>query len=147
MSKTHNPNTPHPLATAAGRTLVTTLAAARLTRFVTKDTLGGWLIREPIARAMQNYAQAALTKHQREGRPGTPTAPWWWKYEVGLHCKWCVGFWIGLGTLAAEKATRNRPCARPLVATLGGALALNYVTAHLETLSEKLEETANDSNQ
>lgn len=147
MSKTHNPNTPHPLATAAGRTLVTTLAAARLTRFVTKDTLGGWLIREPIARAMQNYAQAALTKHQREGRPGTPTAPWWWKYEVGLHCKWCVGFWVGLGTLAAEKATRNRPCARPLVATLGGALALNYVTAHLETLSEKLEETANDSNQ
>lgn len=137
--------TTNTLATTAGRTLVTTLAAARLTRFVTRDTLGGWLIREPIARAMQNYAQDALTKHQREGRPGHPAPPWWWKYEVGLHCKWCVGFWLCLGTITAEKATRNT-CARPVVATLGGALALNYVTAHLETLSEKME-TTNDSNQ
>lgn len=134
-------NTTTNLATAAGRTLVTTLAAARLTRFVTRDTLGGWLIREPIARAMQNYAQAALTKHQREGRPGTPTAPWWWKYETGLHCKWCVGFWLAAGTLITEKATRGT-CARPIIRTIGGALALNYVTAHLETLSEKLEETS-----
>ena len=145
MSKTPSPQTTT-LATTAGRTLVTTLAAARLTRFVTRDTLGGWLIREPIARAMQNYAQAALTKHQREGRPGHPQQPWWWKYEVGLHCKWCVGFWLAAGTLITEKATRNT-CARPLVRTLGGALALNYVTAHLETLSEKLEETTtNDEN-
>lgn len=146
MNSINPTSTPHHLATTAGRTLVTTLAAARLTRFITRDTLGGWLIREPIARAMQNYAQAALTKHQREGKPGHPKQPWWWKYEVGLHCKWCVGFWLCLGTIATEKATRNRPCARPLVATLGGALALNYVTAHLETLSEKME-TTNDNEQ
>nr|DAS09089.1 MAG TPA: Protein of unknown function (DUF1360) [Caudoviricetes sp.] len=146
MNSINPTSTPHPLVTTAGRTLVTTLAAARLTRFVTRDTLGGWLIREPIARAMQNYAQAALTKHQREGRPGHPQQPWWWKYEVGLHCKWCVGFWLCAATITAEKATRGT-CARPIVATLGGALALNYVTAHLETLSEKLEETANDNEQ
>lgn len=141
-----NSNTTTNLATAAGRTLVTTLAAARLTRFVTRDTLGGWLIREPIARAMQNYAQQTAQRHQREGRPGHPTQPWWWKYEVGLHCKWCVGFWLCLGTITAEKATRGT-CARPIILTLGGALALNYVTAHLETLSEKLEETPNEPNQ
>lgn len=140
-----NSNTTTNLAETAGRTLVTTLAAARLTRLVTKDTLGGWFIREPIARVMQNYAQAALTKHQREGNPGHPTQPWWWKYEVGLHCKWCVGFWLAAGTLITEKATRGT-CARPIVATLGGALALNYVTAHLETLSEKME-TTNDNEQ
>lgn len=144
MSKTPSPQTTT-LATAAGRTLVTTLAAARLTRFVTKDTLGGWLIREPIARAMQNYARAAADKHTREGRPGHPDPPWWWKYEVGLHCKWCVGFWLGLGTLITEKATRGT-CARPIIRTIGGALALNYVTAHLETLSEKIEDTNNDEN-
>lgn len=138
-------NTTPNLATAAGRTLVTTLAAARLTRFVTRDTLGGWLIREPIARAMQNYAQQTAQRHQREGKPGHPTQPWWWKYEVGLHCKWCVGFWICLGTIATEKVTRNRPCARPIVRTLGGALALNYVTAHLETLSEKMENANDDT--
>ena len=139
-------NTTTNLATAAGRTLVTTLAAARLTRLVTKDTLGGWLIREPIARAMQNYAQQTAQIHQREGKPGHPTQPWWWKYEVGLHCKWCVGFWLAAGTLAAEKATRGT-CARPIIRTIGGALALNYVTAHLETLSEELEETTtNDEN-
>lgn len=143
MSSTNPTST---LATTAGRTLVTTLAAARLTRFVTKDTLGGWLIREPIARAMQNYAQQTAQRHQREGRPGHPAAPWWWKYEVGLHCKWCVGFWLCLGTIAAEKATRNT-CARPIIRTIGGAIALNYVTAHLETLSEKLEETTNDNKQ
>lgn len=147
MNSINPTSTPHHLATTAGRALVTTLAAARLTRFVTRDTLGGWLIREPIARAMQNYAQAALTKHQREGRPGHPTQPWWWKYEVGLHCKWCVGFWLAAGTLITEKATRNRPCARPLVATLGGVLALNYVTAHLETLSEKMETTNDNTEQ
>lgn len=146
MNSINQTSTPHHLATAAGRTLVTTLAAARLTRFVTKDTLGGWLIREPIARAMQNYAQSAAERHQREGKPGHPTQPWWWKYEVGLHCKWCVGFWLAAGTLITEKATRNRPCARHIVRTLGGALALNYVTAHLETLSEKIEENTNDEN-
>lgn len=144
MSKNPSPQTTT-LATAAGRTLVTTLAAARLTRFVTKDTLGGWLIREPIARAMQNYARAAADKHTREGRPGHPAPPWWWKYEVGLHCKWCVGFWLAAGTLITEKATRGT-CARPIIRTIGGALALNYVTAHLETLSEKIEETTNDEN-
>lgn len=133
--------------TTAGRTLVTTLAAARLTRFVTRDTLGGWLIREPIARAMQNYAQQTAQRHQREGRPGHPQQPWWWKYEVGLHCKWCVGFWICLGTIATEKVTRNRPCARTIIRTLGGALALNYVTAHLETLSEKMETTDDNTEQ
>lgn len=142
MSKTPSPQTTN-LATAAGRTLVTTLAAARLTRFVTKDTLGGWLIREPIARAMQNYAQQTAQRHQREGKPGHPTQPWWWKYEVGLHCKWCVGFWLCAATITAEKATRGT-CARPIIRTIGGALALNYVTAHLETLSEKVEST-NDS--
>lgn len=140
-----NTTTTNTLATTAGRTLVTTLAAARLTRFVTRDTLGGWLIREPIARAMQNYAQQTAQRHQREGRPGHPQQPWWWKYEVGLHCKWCVGFWLCAATITAEKATRGT-CVRPLIRTLGGALALNYVTAHLETLSEKLEETANDEN-
>ena len=139
-------NTTTNLATAAGRTLVTTLAAARLTRLVTKDTLGGWLIREPIARAMQNYAQQTAQIHQREGKPGHPTQPWWWKYEVGLHCKWCVGFWLCAATITAEKATRGT-CARPIIRTIGGALALNYVTAHLETLSEELEETTtNDEN-
>nr|DAO86662.1 MAG TPA: Protein of unknown function (DUF1360) [Caudoviricetes sp.] len=138
-------NTNSTIATAAGRTLVTTLAAARLTRFITKDTLGGWLIREPIARAMQNYARAAADKHTREGRPGHPTPPWWWKYETGLHCKWCVGFWLAAGTLITEKATRGT-CARPIIRTIGGALALNYVTAHLETLSEKIEDTNNDEN-
>lgn len=138
-------NTNSTIATAAGRTLVTTLAAARLTRFITKDTLGGWLIREPIARAMQNYARAAADKHTREGRPGHPTPPWWWKYETGLHCKWCVGFWVCATTITAEKATRGT-CARPIIRTIGGALALNYVTAHLETLSEKIEDTNNDEN-
>ena len=138
-------NTINDTLTTAGRTLVTTLAAARLTRFITKDTLGGWLIREPIARAMQNYAHQAADKHTREGRPGHPTPPWWWKYETGLHCKWCVGFWLAAGTLITEKATRGT-CARPIIRTIGGALALNYVTAHLETLSEKLEETTHDEN-
>ena len=140
-----NSNTTPNLVTTAGRTLVTTLAAARLTRFVTRDTLGGWLIREPIARAMQNYAQQTAQRHQREGRPGHPQKPWWWKYEVGLHCKWCVGFWLCAATITVEKATRGT-CVRPLMRTLGGALALNYVTAHLETLSEKLEENTNDEN-
>ena len=141
-----NTTTTNTLATTAGRTLVTTLAAARLTRFVTKDTLGGWLIREPIARVMQNYAQQTAQRHQREGRPGHPAPPWWWKYETGLHCKWCVGFWLAAGTLITEKATRGT-CARPIIRTIGGALALNYVTAHLETLSEKIEETTtNDEN-
>lgn len=138
-------NTNSTIATTAGRTLVTTLAAARLTRFVTRDTLGGWLIREPIARAMQNYAQQTAQRHQAEGRPGHPTPPWWWKYETGLHCKWCVGFWLAAGTLITEKATRGT-CARPIIRTIGGALALNYVTAHLETLSEKIEENTNDEN-
>lgn len=107
-------------------------ATARLTRFVTTDSLGEWWIKEPIDRAMNDYAERA-SQQARFGsgaRDGSEVQePWWWKYREGLDCPWCVGFWIGAGVLVAERATRKHRVSRETFRLAAGALALNLVTA------------------
>lgn len=108
--------------------LAVTLVSARLTRLVTTDKLGQWLIQEPVAKAMDNYADRLFSES------ADPKQPWWWKYQQGLTCPWCVGFWATLGTVAVERTTRKSRL-RPLVEVLGAALATNYLSASLEVLN------------
>ena len=106
------------------RVILPLLAAVRLTRLVVTDDLGRWWIHEPIDRAMDAYAERELWTAAHEDRD--PVEPWWWKYRSGLDCPFCVGFWICVGTLAAQRALP-----RPVFTALAAPLALNYVTAHL----------------
>lgn len=135
------------------RATTLTLVSARLTRFVTQDTLGQWLIHEPVDKAMDGYYARMEAEAKRDGK--SPSEPWWWRYRQGLDCPWCVGFWLALGTVATERATRNPQSAgakalRTSLEVVGGALALNYVAATLEVIHpanndpEETEDTSDD---
>ena len=99
------------------------LTSARLTRFVVRDDLAKWWIKDPIDRAMDRYAADEIYRAAQDDRD--PVEPWWWKYRSGLDCPWCVGFWVSLG-VAGVAGMRFLPV------RLGMAgMALNYLTAHV----------------
>ena len=102
------------------RTLVTALAAARLSRFVTSDKLGDWLIVQPA----QEWAEVTDPEAYPEN--------WKQKLVSGLECPFCVGFWIGAGVLAAESLTKNTALEQPYK-FITNALALNYVVGHISS--------------
>lgn len=89
----------------------------RLTRLVTTDDLGLWLIRYP----------AYQWSNERD--PDAQT--WRAKLVSGLDCPFCVGTWIGyailLGTAVTPEQTRHGRVWRFALA----GLALNEVAAHL----------------
>lgn len=94
-----------------------TLASARLSRLITTDDLGQWLVKEPIDRLMDDYEQT----HTEE--------PWWWKYRSGLDCPWCIGYWAALGLTVADMALPQRGAARFAFQAVTTSLAVNYVAA------------------
>lgn len=99
-------------------------ASARLSRLVITDDLGKWWIREPVDRAMDEYAAGELLEADQQGRE--PQEPWWWKYRSGLDCPFCVGFWLGAAVLVA-----HRVLPAPVWRFGVSALALNYVASHI----------------
>lgn len=90
-------------------------ASARLTRFITVDDLGQWWIREPLHRRFVNTSAE--------------------KYLIGLHCPHCAGFHASLVVIATYALARLLHLL-PVWRVVAGALAVNYVTAHV---SERLD--------
>ena len=90
-------------------------ASARLTRFITVDDLGQWWIREPLYRRFVNTSAE--------------------KYLIGLHCPHCAGFHASLVVIATYALARLLHLL-PVWRVVAGALAVNYVTAHV---SERLD--------
>ena len=115
--------------------LVLIAASARLTRLITTDDLGQWWIKDPIDAAAQRWFERESVRLGHE-----PEQPWWWKYRSGLDCPYCVGFWLALGLLALDRHLSGRG----LWSTLVGALALNYVAAHVESLLTSITEEPTD---
>lgn len=132
------------------RTVLTVLAAARATRFVTTDSLGEWtIVGRAKVWAYRHEAQAQTIEGIEVSAPKvaqmatqsallgqvvpTPPASWGWRSKLvsGLDCPFCVGFWIGAAVLLAELVTRRVPVLRGLWSFAAGALALNYVSGHL----------------
>ena len=129
------------------RYLTLGLATARLSRFLTTDKLGDWLIVRP--------AKAWAVRHEGQGveiiesgllASGHParveTVPtgepdeengWRSKLVAGLECPFCVGFWIGAGVLAADAALPERGAARGVFDLGTRALALNYMAGHVSS--------------
>lgn len=115
------------------RAMTLPLAVARLTRFVTSDSLGDWMVVGP-ARRWANRAER-FPDHLGEIHPSLldadvdEDAGWRSKLVSGLECPFCVGFWVGAGMLAGEKVTRHTRM-EPIWDLATSALALNYVVAH-----------------
>ena len=121
------------------------LATARLSRFVTSDKLGDWMIVRPAKDwAIRHEGQGveiiesgrlasghpALVEERPTGEPDEDHG-WRSKLVAGLECPFCVGFWIGAGVLAADAALPERGVARRLYDFGTTALALNYVVGHV----------------
>ena len=96
------------LKKVAGAAIAVT-AAARVTRFVTTDSLGEWWIQEPAREFAARFD------------------PRWDKYVDGLSCPYCVGFWATAAVFGAGSALRwNR------VWQWGaGVWAASYVVGHM----------------
>ena len=118
-------------------------AALRITRFATTDTLGGWVLADPLKR----WAE------RRDPRPAhdSPTSPashpfgyaappeaWRHRLVSALDCPYCVGTQATLAIAAALAALPTSPSHRPAVRTAGrlartacAALAASYLVGHV----------------
>lgn len=125
------------------RYLTLGLATARLSRFLTTDKLGDWLIVRPAQEWAIRHEGAPTPEPEFVTREGVtltnPNYPgqavdeengWRSKLVAGLECPFCVGFWLGAGVLAADAALPERGVARGVFDLGTRALALNYVVGH-----------------
>lgn len=108
------------------------LAAYRLTKLVTSDTLLA-KPREWAVQATYLQAQPERVAEAMQGMdPDCPTA--WADYAMGderapklatlVTCRWCAGAWISLGVVAARRYCPKlwAPLARALAYSAGAAL-------------------------
>jgi hypothetical protein len=103
--------------------VILVFASCRLTRLITHDDLGLWLLREPLYRwARFDPANGA--------EPGGLKS----KLVSGLTCPFCVGFWAGLPLLASLVLAGGPGRATPLWEVAAGAFALNYLCGHVSRL-------------
>ena len=107
-------------------------ASLRLTRFITSDTLGEWLIVGRL-KAWGDYHEARHL-HARGTPPEHVTEDhepetWQARAVTALDCPFCIGFWLGAAVLASWLAVRDTRLAGPW-RYAAGALTLNYVVGH-----------------
>lgn len=118
-------------------------AALRITRFATTDTLGGWVLADPLKR----WAE------RRDPRPAhaSPTSPashpfgyaappeaWRHRLVSALDCPYCVGTQATLAIAAVLAALPASSSHRPAVRTAGrlariacAALTASYLVGHV----------------
>ena len=129
------------------RYLTLGLATARLSRFLTTDKLGDWLIVRPakawairhegeetivVATEQTASGEEVPTLYERTGEPDEENG-WRSKLVAGLECPFCAGFWLGAGVLAADAALPERGVARGVFDLGTRALALNYMAGHVSS--------------
>jgi hypothetical protein len=109
--------------------VISALATARLTRFITTDWLGEWLIVGPAKRWAARVDGPEPTPEQYMVLPGVRR----WKLVKGLSCPFCVGFWIGLLIIIGSLTLGRLPIIEWGWWVGLGALALNYLVGHLSS--------------
>lgn len=123
---------------------LTAISAARVTRLVTTDWLGEWMICEPLkkwaftAEGDVDVHQVQVFQEQRTAdghivvrevnKHEGPT--WRSKLVSGLDCPHCVGFWATVLMFGLSALPLSRPVAR-IRDTLIGMLAGSYVVGHI----------------
>lgn len=138
--------------------VIVSLASLRLTRLITTDTLGLWLVRGPLERwgnlKEQRLRDAwgetieSVTEDQPEMDDKTLSyflnmiellksddpVSWQARLVSGLSCPFCVGFWITAGVTLVTLVLTLLPLV--WVAWVAGLalLGLNYVLAHISAL-------------
>ena len=118
-------------------------AALRITRFATTDTLGGWVLADPLKRWAER--RAPRPAHDSPTSPashpfGYAAPPEAWRHRLvsALDCPYCVGTQATLAIAAVLAALPASPSHRPAVRTAGrlariacAALAASYLVGHV----------------
>lgn len=144
----------HSPTASATRVALLGLATARLTRFITSDWLGEWVLVGPAKRWAAGHTRDRLRELRPEisdraidelgvddlvktGATDDRVASKAARLVKGLECPFCVGFWLGGAVLVGDALlgpTSKAPLPLRLAWKLGiGALALNYVVAHISS--------------
>lgn len=140
-----------PLTLAALFLPLVILATLRLTRLITTDWLGEWVIVAPIKRwavraVMQKAATVGAAPHELEWLETKATRDdvilwgcaeqtniWQARLAKGLDCPFCVGYWLGSGVvvLTAAVILWTHEVVIFWWGVLLFTLALNYVVGHV----------------
>lgn len=146
----------HPVLTVLIYAILVLLATLRVTRFVTTDTLGDWLIRTPLGRwaayhedltrnarrqaIVEMYAaHPVLTDRSRrylEAKADELDDPeawvsWQGRLVSGLYCPHCVGFWIGALAVVLTVVLLPLPVIGLIWTVLLAIFALSYLVGHM----------------
>lgn len=100
---------------------------ARLTRFVTRDDLGHWVVKAPL----EGVALRASAGHVWDA-DDVDTWPVPLKAAHGLSCPWCVSVWLGLAVYGSHAAA-GRLGVLSLWRWVGAALSTSYVAGFIES--------------
>lgn len=139
--------------------LLLTGAALRVTRFVTTDVLGGWVLADPAK------AWASSKEPHDPAYPfGYAAPPQAWRHRLvsALDCPYCVGTQTTLAVGAAlaltssrsgrrsrrSRTSRTSPLGRALraaCATLGAAYVVGHISHRIDSAAPTAAPTAKDS--
>ena len=109
------------------RVFVSLLAAARLSRFITTDWLGEWLIVAPLKARAGWEDDPDLDMHY-----GTRAQ----RAVTGFDCPFCVSFWATLLILILDALPLPTWAARLrslLIGSLAGSYAVGHLSSRLDT--------------
>lgn len=131
-------------------------ATLRLTRLATTDSLGGWLLRNPLGKWAARHERARRMAMRKVIDLTDVTDPememetlhllnaweeqladteswisWQGRLVSGLFCPFCVGFWIGLGVLATTVLLFPLGAVWSWWLVLLAGLGLNYLVGHV----------------
>ena len=128
-------------------------AALRVTRFATTDTLGGWVLVDPLKRWADKRDPRPTAPDGSPASPGSPSSqtypfgyaapPEAWRHRLvsALDCPYCVGTQATLAIAAVLAAlptssptsspTPTRRTAGRLARTACAALAASYLVGHV----------------
>lgn len=147
----------HPIFEVVILTILVLLATLRLTRLVTTDDVGEWLLRSPLLRWAKSHERRL--RHEREqalvkmlaerGSDPTPDAraeleelseqlqdedqwiSWQGKLVSGLYCPHCIGFWLGAAVVVLTVVLMPLGILGTVWLVVLSILALSYAVGHL----------------
>lgn len=132
--------------------LMILLASARLTRLITTDWLGEWMIVRPVKKWALEH-EGPIDVHEPVNLEILHTASgqmvnfkavdlnqkrpsWRTKLSTGLDCSHCVGFWTTLLLVTVMSLPLPKSVATLrgiLIGALAGSYIVGHLSAHLDT--------------
>lgn len=124
------------LAPLVGRLALDTALAAgaalRITRFATTDTLGGWVLVDPLKRWAERHDPRPAPSQTHPFGYAAPPEAWRHRLVSALDCPYCVGTQatLAIALLLHALPPASRRAARAARAACA-ALAASYLVGHI----------------